>query len=105
MTAHQQSESEDGNKGDDGGALHGLHLITRWITRAPVFMLTAGLGAFFGMNRGHRSKGELSRFLVTWYLCHIPRAHPATHDHVFPDQLPRKSRDPDHPLGYRLFSL
>jgi uncharacterized membrane protein len=28
-------------------------------------MLTAGLGAFFWMNRGHRSKSELSRFLVT----------------------------------------
>lgn len=40
---------------------------TRWITHfcAPVFMLTAGLGAFFWMNRGHRSKAELSRFLVT----------------------------------------
>src|ERR1700738_597310 len=40
---------------------------TRWITHfcAPVFMLTTGLGAFFWMNRGHRSKGELSRFLVT----------------------------------------
>jgi len=40
---------------------------TRWITHfcAPVFMLTAGLGAFFWMNRGHRSKSELSRFLIT----------------------------------------
>jgi uncharacterized membrane protein len=40
---------------------------TRWITHfcAPVFMLTAGLGAYFWMSRGHRSKGELSRFLVT----------------------------------------
>lgn len=40
---------------------------TRWITHfcAPVFMLTAGLGAFFWMTRGHRSKSELSRFLVT----------------------------------------
>ncbi len=40
---------------------------TRWITHfcAPVFMLTAGLGAFFWMSRGHRSKGELSRFLVS----------------------------------------
>jgi uncharacterized membrane protein len=39
---------------------------TRWITHfcAPVFMLTAGLGAFFWMNRGHRSVSELSRFLV-----------------------------------------
>ena len=40
---------------------------TRWITHfcAPVFMLTAGLGAFFWMSRGHRSKGELSRLLIT----------------------------------------
>ena len=40
---------------------------TRWITHfcAPVFMLTAGLGAFFWMSRGHRSKSELSRFLIT----------------------------------------
>src|SRR6202161_3055973 len=40
---------------------------TRWITHfcAPVFMLTAGLGAFFWMNRGHHSKTELSRFLIT----------------------------------------
>lgn len=40
---------------------------TRWITHfcAPVFMLTAGLGAFFWMTRGHRSRPELSRFLVT----------------------------------------
>src|SRR6202040_4454808 len=40
---------------------------TRWITHfcAPVFMLTAGLGAFFWMSRGHHSKTELSRFLIT----------------------------------------
>lgn len=40
---------------------------TRWITHfcAPVFMLTAGLGAFFWMTRGHHSKPELSRFLAT----------------------------------------
>ncbi|MFY9904242.1 MAG: heparan-alpha-glucosaminide N-acetyltransferase domain-containing protein [Terriglobales bacterium] len=41
--------------------------LTRWITHfcAPVFILTAGLGAFFWMSRGRHSKRELSRFLVT----------------------------------------
>jgi uncharacterized membrane protein len=40
--------------------------LTRWITHfcAPVFMLTAGLGAFFWMSRGRHSKAELSRFLI-----------------------------------------
>jgi uncharacterized membrane protein len=40
---------------------------TRWITHfcAPVFVLTAGLGAYFWMTRGHHSKGELSRLLVS----------------------------------------
>jgi uncharacterized membrane protein len=40
--------------------------LTRWITHfcAPVFMLTAGLGAYFWMTRGHHSKGELSRLLI-----------------------------------------
>jgi uncharacterized membrane protein len=38
---------------------------TRWITHfcAPVFMFTAGLGAFLWMQRG-RSKRQLSRFLL-----------------------------------------
>lgn len=41
--------------------------LTRWITHfcAPVFVLTAGLGAYFWMTRGHHSKGELSRLLIT----------------------------------------
>src|ERR1700729_2989477 len=41
--------------------------LTRWITHfcAPVFLLTAGLGAYLWMTRGHHSKGELSRLLVT----------------------------------------
>src|SRR5579884_1745619 len=41
--------------------------LTRWITHfcAPVFILTAGLGAYFWIARGHHSKGELSRFLIT----------------------------------------
>lgn len=40
---------------------------TRWITHfcAPVFMLTAGLGAYFWMTRGHHSKSELSRLLIS----------------------------------------
>lgn len=39
---------------------------TRWVTHicAPVFMFTAGLGAFFWLNSGH-SKSQLSRFLWT----------------------------------------
>ena len=39
---------------------------TRWITHfcAPVFMFTAGIGAFLWMRRG-RSKPQLSRFLLT----------------------------------------
>jgi uncharacterized membrane protein len=39
---------------------------TRWITHfcAPVFMFTAGLGAYFWLKRGHTSS-ELSRFLWT----------------------------------------
>jgi uncharacterized membrane protein len=40
---------------------------TRWITHfcAPVFMLTAGLGAFFWMTRGRHSRPQLSRFLIS----------------------------------------
>src|SRR5581483_10790063 len=40
---------------------------TRWITHfcAPVFILTAGIGAFLWMQRGRHTKAELSRFLVT----------------------------------------
>jgi uncharacterized membrane protein len=38
---------------------------TRWITHicAPVFMFTAGLGAFFWLSRG-RTAGQLSKFLL-----------------------------------------
>lgn len=41
--------------------------LTRWVTHvcAPVFMLTAGLGAYFYLRHGERTKGQLARFLVT----------------------------------------
>lgn len=43
--------------------------LTRWITHfcAPVFMLTAGMGACFYLQRssGNRSKGQLSWFLIS----------------------------------------
>jgi len=41
--------------------------LTRCITHfcAPVFMLTAGIGAYFWMTRGHHSKAELSRLLIS----------------------------------------
>lgn len=44
-----------------------LLFLTRWITHfcAPVFMLTAGMGAYFYWKRGERTRSELSRFLVT----------------------------------------
>ena len=40
---------------------------TRWITHfcAPVFVLTAGIGAYLWMTRGHHSKAELSRLLIS----------------------------------------
>jgi uncharacterized membrane protein len=40
---------------------------TRWITHicAPVFMFTAGLGAFFRLQRPGTTKADLSRFLWT----------------------------------------
>jgi uncharacterized membrane protein len=47
-----------------------LIFLTRWVTHicAPVFMFTAGIGAFFWLHRGHgtgHTKFELSRFLWT----------------------------------------
>jgi uncharacterized membrane protein len=41
--------------------------LTRWVTHicAPVFMLTAGLGAYFYWWTGRRTKRELSGFLFT----------------------------------------
>jgi len=53
---------------------------TRWITHfcAPVFMLTAGLSAFFWMSRGRHSRLQLSRFLVgrgIWLIVLKQRRH------------------------------
>jgi uncharacterized membrane protein len=41
--------------------------MTRWVTHlcAPVFMLTAGVGAYLYWQRGNRTKGQLSWFLVS----------------------------------------
>jgi uncharacterized membrane protein len=41
--------------------------MTRWVTHfcAPVFMLTAGLGAYLYWRNGNRTKGQLSMFLLT----------------------------------------
>ena len=41
--------------------------LTRWVTHlcAPVFMFTAGLGAYFYWVNGRRSRGQVSWFLVT----------------------------------------
>lgn len=46
---------------------------TRWITHfcLPVFMFTAGMGAFLWWQRGNHTRGQLSRFLVTrgaWFI-------------------------------------
>jgi uncharacterized membrane protein len=43
-----------------------LLFLTRWITHfcAPVFMFTAGMGAYFWLQR-HHSKAQLSKFLLT----------------------------------------
>ena len=44
-----------------------LLFMTRWVTHlcAPVFMLTAGLGAFFYWRGGGRTRTQLSWFLLT----------------------------------------
>ena len=66
-----------GGSPTDLAATTPLLFMTRWVTHycAPVFMLTAGMGAYFYWRRGARgalgaqgaqgAKGELSRFLVT----------------------------------------
>ncbi|KAA6460392.1 DUF1624 domain-containing protein [Acidobacteria bacterium AB60] len=50
-----------------------IMFLTRWITHfcMPVFMFSAGAGAFLWWNRGQKTRGQLSRFLATravWFL-------------------------------------
>lgn len=44
-----------------------LTFLTRWITHfcAPVFVFTAGIGAFYWLQKPGRTPAELSRYLVT----------------------------------------
>ena len=44
-----------------------LLFLTRWITHvcAPVFLFTAGVGAYLRLQRSGSTKGQLSRFLWT----------------------------------------
>jgi len=44
-----------------------LLFFTRWVTHicAPVFLFTAGIGAFLRLQRPGSTKGQLSRFLLT----------------------------------------
>jgi uncharacterized membrane protein len=50
-----------------------IMFFTRWITHfcMPVFMFSAGAGAFLWWNRGNKTRGQLSWFLATraiWFL-------------------------------------
>jgi uncharacterized membrane protein len=51
----------------------GIMFFTRWITHfcMPVFMFSAGAGAFLWWSRGNKTRGQLSWFLATravWFL-------------------------------------
>ena len=80
-----------------------LLFFTRWITHicAPVFMLTAGVGAYLYWIRGGRTKKELSWFLVTrglWLILQggpTPRMEDNVALVIYPSGQLVESRDDD----------
>jgi len=67
--------------------------LTRWVTHfcMPVFLFTAGIGAYYWRRNGRRSTGELSWFLVTrglWLIVLELTAMRLSFDFTFGRDLP-----------------